>query len=155
MTASDKRRQEPAISFSIEEVHTAADDPAWNMPYTPALKVRGGATVWVSGVTAAPVYHSHPHVMREFSDIPSDPGRQGAMAFDNLATVLAAAGATLDDLVRLDRFIVDIDANQDAINQVQATRVSRRATTTTVEVTRLATAPGLVLELTAVAAVAD
>lgn len=139
--------------FAVEPVHTGDDDPKWNMPYTPALKVRGGTTIWVAGVTAGPVYHSHPHVDEEFDHIPSDPGRQAEMAFDNLAAVLGAAGATLDDVVRLDRFIVDIDVNQDAINRVQATRMSRRATSTTVEVMRLASAPGLVLELTAVAAV--
>ncbi len=51
------------------------------------------------------------------------------------------------------RFIVDLDRNQDAINKVQAERMSTRATTTTVEVTRLASAPGLWLELTAVAVI--
>ena len=139
--------------FRIEEVHTEANDPKWNMPYTPALKVAGGSLIFVAGVTAAPVYHSHPHRPEEFTGIPDDPGAQTAMALDNLEGVLSAAGATLEDLVQLFRFIVDIDRNQDAVNAVLSRRITRRATSTTVEVSRLATDPRLVLELTAVAAV--
>ena len=139
--------------MKIEAIHTQDDDPKWNMPYTPALRVTGGSTVYVAGVTAGPVYHSHPHVLSEFADIPVDAGQQAEMALDNLAEVLKAAGGTLDDIVQLFRFIVDIDRNQDAINGAMARRISNRATSTTVEVTRLASAPGLWLELTAVAVV--
>lgn len=134
-------------------IHTAADDPAWNMPYTPAIKVTGGATIYVAGVTAGPVYHSHPHRLEEFAHVPDDPGQQAQLAFDNLEEVLEAAGATLDDVVQLFRFIVDIDRNQDAVNRAQAQRMSSMATSTTVGVARLASAPGLVLELTATAVV--
>ena len=141
--------------FRIEEVHTEANDPKWNMPYTPALKVVGGSLVFAAGVTAAPVYHSHPHRPEEFTEIPDDPGLQASIALDNLEGVLSAAGASLEDIVQLFRFIVDIDRNQDAINAVLAKRIIRRATSTTVEVTRLATDRRLVLELTAVAAVAE
>lgn len=137
----------------VEPIHTSDNDVRWNMPYTPALKVTGAASVYVSGVTAGPVYHSHPHRPEEFADVPSDPGEQAHRAFDNLVQILTASGATLEDVVQLFRFIVDIDRNQDAINHVQAQRMSTRATSTTVEVSRLATAPGLLLELTAVAAV--
>jgi enamine deaminase RidA (YjgF/YER057c/UK114 family) len=143
------------VAFEAELIHTQENDPKWRMPYTPAIKVRGGATIYVAGVTAGPVYHSHPHVLAEFEDIPTDPGQQAEMALDNLERVLAAAGATLDDVVQLFRFIVDIDRNQDAINAVQARRMSTVATSTTVEVTRLASAPGLWLELTATAVVPE
>jgi enamine deaminase RidA (YjgF/YER057c/UK114 family) len=143
------------VAFELELVHTQDNNPKWNMPYTPAIRVRGGTTIYVAGVTAGPVYHSHPHVLAEFQGVPADAGQQATMAFDNLENVLRAAGASLDDVVQLFRFIVDIDRNQDAINAVQATRMSNAATSTTVEVTRLASAPGLWLELTAVAAVAD
>ena len=139
--------------FGIEEVHTEENDPKWNMPYTPALKVQGGSLVFVAGVTAAPVYHSHPHKPEEFEGIPEDAGTQASMALDNLERVLEAAGAGLEDIVQLFRFIANIDRNQDAINAVLGKRIRRRATSTTVEVNRLATDPRLVLELTAVAAV--
>jgi enamine deaminase RidA (YjgF/YER057c/UK114 family) len=146
-------RREGSIVFRIQEVHTEANDPKWNMPYTPALKVEGGSLVFVAGVTAAPVYHSHPHRPEEFTDIPADAGLQASMALGNLEGVLSAAGASLEDIVQVFRFIVDIDRNQDAINAVLAKRITRRATSTTVEVTRLATDRRLLLELTSVAAV--
>ena len=140
--------------FRIQEIHIEAqNDPKWNMPYTPALKIEGGSLIFAAGVTAAPVYHSHPHRPEEFTDIPEDAGLQASMALDNLDGVLSAAGATLEDIVQLFRFIVDIARNQDAINAVLAKRIIRRATSTTVEVTRLATDPKLLLELTTVAAV--
>lgn len=141
--------------FRVEAVHTEENDPRWNMPYTPAIKVYGGATIWVAGVTAGLVYHSHPHVDAEFDSVPDDPGEQAEVAMDNLEAVLAAAGATLADLVRLDRFIVDIERNQDAINAVMSRRLPTRPTSTSVGVARLAGHDRMVLELTAVAAVPD
>jgi 2-iminobutanoate/2-iminopropanoate deaminase len=140
----------------IESVHIEGNDPRWNMPYTPAIKVHGGAMVFVSGVTAAPVYHSHPHDPTEFEEIPDDPALQTAMTVDNLRLVLTEAGGTFADVVQLIRFIVDLDRNQDAINRVMAEHLGEhRATSTTVEVVRLATDPRLVLELQAIAVVPE
>jgi len=128
------------------------DTEGSNMPYTPAVKVIGGHPIYLAGVTAAPVYHSHPHVPAEFANIPLDPAAQAEMAMDNLEMVLAAAGTRLDNLVEVTRFVVDIERNQDAINRVLGRRMgAHRPATTTVEVTQLATDPRLVLELKAVA----
>lgn len=139
----------------LEIISTPEDDPKWNMPYAAAVKVRSGRTVWVSGVTAAPVYHSHPHVAAEFDDVPLDPAAQTRAAFTNLEKIAAASGGSLEDLVALFRFVVDVDENQDAINRTQHEFVKTLTTTTTVEVVRLATDPRLVLELTAVLVVDD
>lgn len=142
--------------FSVAHIHTEDNDPRWNMPYTPAIKVTGGQTIYVSGVTAAPVYHSHPHVPAEFTDIPDDPGDQAAMTMENLKAVLEASGAGLGDIVQLIRFMVDQDSNQDAINRVMGQYLGdHRATSTSVEVVRLATDPKLVLELQAIAVISD
>lgn len=128
------------------------DTEGFNMPYTPAVKVIAGHPVYLAGVTAAPVYHSHPHVPAEFDDIPDDPATQAEMAMDNLEMVLTTAGASLANLVEVTRFIVDIGRNQDAINRVLGRRLgAHRPATTTVEVTQLATDARLVLELKAVA----
>jgi 2-iminobutanoate/2-iminopropanoate deaminase len=140
----------------VEHIHTEENDPRWNMPYTPAIKVTGGSIVFLSGVTAAPVYHSHPHIPAEFAHIPTDPSVQAAMAMENLKTVVEAAGGSLTDIVQLIRFMVDQDRNQDAINRVMTDYLGdHRAASTSVEVVRLATDPRLVLELHAVAVVAD
>ena len=144
------------MSDRLEMIHTKDNDPVYNMPYTPAIKVRSGATVYIAGVTAAPVYHHHPHVRFDFMHIPLDPGEQTRMAMENLRKVLQAAGGDLTDIVQLFRFICDIAKNQDAINKVMADYMGdHRATSTTVEVTRLATDDRLVVELAAVAVVAE
>ena len=144
------------MSDHLELIHTEENDPVYNMPYTPAIKVRSGATVYVAGVTAAPVYHHHPHIKSDFENIPLDPGEQTRMAMENLRNVLQAAGGDLTDIVQLFRFICDIDKNQDAINRAMGEYLgAHRATSTTVEVSRLATDDSLVVELAAVAVVAD
>ena len=126
------------------------------MPYTPAIKVHGGKTVYVAGVTAAPVYHSHPHIASEFDDIPEDPGAQTEMALESLIKILKAAGGDLSHVVQLFRFMVDQEKNQDAINRVMARYFGdHRPTSTSVEIVRLATDPRLVLEITAVAVVPE
>ena len=78
------------------------------------------------------------------------------MAMENLLGVLKAAGVGLTDIVQLFRFIREIDKNQDAINKVMGKYMGdHRATSTTVEVTRLATDDRLVVELAAIAVVPD
>jgi 2-iminobutanoate/2-iminopropanoate deaminase len=148
--------KEDKISKHLELIHTEENDPVYNMPYTPAIKVRSGATVYVAGVTAAPVYHHHPHIQSDFENIPLGPGQQTKMAMENLLDVLKAAGGDLTNIVQLFRFIRDIDKYQDAINKVMGKYMGdHRATSTTVEVTRLATDDRLVVELAAEAVVPD
>ena len=144
------------MTHHYEPVHAEGNDPSFNMPYTAAIRVGDGRLVFASGVTAAPVYHSHPHVPSEFDGIPGDAGAQAEMAMDNLEMVLRAAGGTLTDVIDLTRFIVATASNQDEINRVMARRMGdHRPASTSVEVVRLATDPRLVLELRAVAVVAD
>lgn len=140
--------------MGYEVIHTGENDPRFNMPYAPAIKVSSGSITFLAGVTAAPVYHSHPHVASEFDDIPLDPGDQAAMAVEALRNILEAAGGSLSDIVEVTRYIKDIDDNQDAINRVMGEAFGEhRPATTTVEVVRLATDPRLVLELRAIAAI--
>jgi 2-iminobutanoate/2-iminopropanoate deaminase len=144
------------MTKNIEYIHTDDNDPKWNMPYTPAIKVHSGKTVYVAGVTAAPVYHSHPHIQAEFDHIPEDAAQQAEMTMESLQKVLRAAGGELTDIVQLFRFIVDMDKNQDAINVTLARYFGdHRPVSTTVEIVRLATDPRLVLELAAVAIVPE
>lgn len=150
LTACDSGNRGPGGHF--EYVHLDDYDSSISMPYTPAIKVNAGTIVFLSGVTAAPVYHNHPHVTSDFDGIPDDPAGQAEMTMENLTAVLEAAGADVTDIIQLNRFIVDIDKNQDAINAVAARYLgNHRPASTTVEVTRLATDPRLVLEIEAVA----
>lgn len=144
------------MSQHYEHIHTDDNDPKWNMPYTPAIKVHSGKTVYLSGVTAAPVYHSHPHVQSEFDHIPEDAEAQAEMTMENLLAVLKIAGGEITDIVRVTRFMVDQEKNQDAINRVMGRYFGdHRPASTSVEIVRLATDPRLVLEIEAVAVVPE
>jgi enamine deaminase RidA (YjgF/YER057c/UK114 family) len=120
------------------------------MPYAPAIVVARGRLVFVSGVTAAPVYHHHPHREEDF-DLPPTMREQAVLAMENLVKTLAAAGCTLRDLVSATRYLTDA-GEQDDLNRVWAQYLGGHLpTTTTVEVSRLATHPRCKLEITAIA----
>jgi 2-iminobutanoate/2-iminopropanoate deaminase len=144
------------MSDHYERIHLEENDPKWNMPYTPAIKVHAGKTVYLAGVTAAPIYHSHPPIQAEFDHIPADAAAQTEMTMENVLRAVNAAGGQLTDIVRLTRFIVDLDKNQDAINRVMGRYLGdHRPASTTVEIVRLATDPRLVLEVEAIAVVPE
>jgi enamine deaminase RidA (YjgF/YER057c/UK114 family) len=134
----------------LNVVHHPDRRPDVVMPYAPGIVVRRGCLVFLSGVTAAPVYHSHPHREEEF-DLPSTMREQAILAMENLKKTLAAAGCTLGDVVWATRYLTDV-REQDDLNRVWAQYLgSHLPTTTTVEVSRLATHARCKLELTAIA----
>ena len=120
------------------------------MPYAPAIVVRRGDLVFLSGVTAAAVYHSHPHREEEF-DLPATMREQAVLCMENLKKTLASAGATFADLVSATRFLTDVD-EQDDLNRVWGEYLGGHLpTTTTVEVSRLATHARCKIEISAIA----
>jgi 2-iminobutanoate/2-iminopropanoate deaminase len=124
------------------------------MPYAPGIVVRRGQLVFLSGVTAAPVYHSHPHRDEEF-DLPATMREQAVLAMENLKKTLAAAGCTLAHMVSATRYLTDV-AEQDDLNRVWAQYLGGHLpTTTTVEVSRLATHARCKLEISAIAVAED
>ena len=124
------------------------------MPYAPALLVRRGNLLFLSGLTAAPVYHSHPHREEEF-DLPPSMREQAVLLMENLKTTLAAAGCTLADVVSATRYLTDV-TEQDDLNAVWAAYLgAHRPTTTTVEVSRLATHANCKIEVSVIAVADD
>jgi 2-iminobutanoate/2-iminopropanoate deaminase len=122
------------------------------MPYAPGIAVREGRLVFLSGVTAAPVYHSHPHRDEEF-DLPPTMGEQAVLVMENLKKTMEAAGGGLGDLVFVTRYLTNV-SEQDDMNRVWASYLgSHLPTTTTVEVSRLATHARCKLEISAIAVV--
>jgi enamine deaminase RidA (YjgF/YER057c/UK114 family) len=131
-------------------IHHADRRTDVEMPYAPAIVVRRGGLVFLSGVTAAPVYHSHPHRDEEF-DLPAGMREQAVLAMENLSKTLAAGGCTLGDLVSATRYLTDA-SEQDELNRVWAEYLGdHRPATTTVEVVRLATHARCKLEISAIA----
>ena len=137
----------------IEIVHHGDRRTDVHMPYAPGILVAQGRLVFLSGVTAAPVYHSHPHRDEEF-DLPDSMREQARLTMENLQKTLAAAGCTLRDLVSATRYLTAVE-EQDDLNRVWAEYLAGHLpTTTTVEVSRLATHARCKLEISAIA-VAD
>ncbi len=138
------------MAKSIEHVHWPDAPDMW-MPYAPAIVVKGGATVYLAGVTAAPVYHHHPHRPEEFDTMPDDMAGQARAALENLARGLEAVGATFADIVTANRYVTDL-SDQDSLNRVWSEYFGdNKPTTTTVQVVQLATDPRCLLEINAVA----
>ena len=89
---------------TITHIHWPDAPDLW-MPYAPAIKVVGGTTVYLAGVTAAPVYHHHPHRPQEFDALPRGMAGQARAALENLKRGLQAAGASFADVVTATRFV--------------------------------------------------
>jgi len=138
------------VSKDVAVVHHPDRRTDVMMPYAPGIVVRRGGLVFLSGITAAAVYHSHPHREEEF-DLPRSMREQAVLAMENLKKTLAAAGCTLADLVSVTRFLTDVN-EQDDLNRVWAEYLGGHLpTTTTVEVSRLATHANCKIEITAIA----
>jgi len=127
-----------------------------NLPFTPAIKVRGGSIVFLSGITGAPVPHSHPHIPSEFDHLDFSVEAQTEAVMERLQKTLRAAGGELNDVVQVTRFVVDIGSNQASINTVMNRYWgNHRPASTSVEIVRLATDPRFSLEVEAVAVIPD
>ena len=138
----------------LEVVHHGDRRSDVRMPYAPGIVVRRGRLLFLSGVTAAPVYHDHPHREEDF-DLPATMREQAVLVMENLQKTLEAAGSSLSDLVSATRFLTDID-EQDDLNRVWAQYLGGHLpTTTTVEVSRLATHPRCKIEISAIAVAED
>ena len=140
---------------NFEYIHLPGTEPAAgaNLPFTSAIKVRSGSIVFLSGITAAPVPHSHPHVPAEFDHLNFSAEAQATSIMERLKQTIEVAGGEMTDIIQVTRFVVDVDANQDGINQVmnEYWGPNHRPASTTVEIVRLATDPRFVLEVEAVA----
>ncbi len=109
----------------------------------------------MSGTSGAPVPHRHPHDPTEFDHLAFDAEAQTIRVMERIELVVEAAGGQLRDVVQVTRFVVDIDKNQDAINEVMNRYwgPGHRPASTTVEIVRLAVDPRVILEVEAVAVV--
>ena len=93
-----------------EKLHPEGAPPP-GAPYTPVIKV--GDTVWTSG--QAP-FGADGEVHG------ADVSAQTELVFDNLEAVLAAAGATLGDVVKVTAHLQDLHGDFAAYNEVYARR---------------------------------
>jgi enamine deaminase RidA (YjgF/YER057c/UK114 family) len=140
------------MSQHIEHVHWKDAPDMW-MPYAPAIKVTGGTTVYFAGVTAAPVYHHHPHRPEEFDSMPTDMVGQARATLENLKKGLESVGATFEDVVTVSRYQTDL-TDQDDLNCVWGEYFGdNKPATTSVQIVQLATDPRCLIEINAVAVI--
>ncbi|MBC7291648.1 MAG: RidA family protein [Actinotalea sp.] len=140
----------------LEVIHHEGWSPDIKQVYVPAIRATGGRTVYVSGITAAPPYHDHPHRPEQFAAVPTDIEGQVALLFEHLDLALAAAGCRRQDVVRMDRFFTNVREDQDVVNAYQGAWFGGHIpTSTSVEVVSLATDPGLRLEIAVIAVAPD
>jgi 2-iminobutanoate/2-iminopropanoate deaminase len=145
--------------ISFEYLHLPGTAPAAgaNMPFSSAIRVTGGSILFLSGTSGAPVPHSHPHNPREFDHLDFGPEAQAERVMERIKLTVEEAGGDITDVIQVTRFVVDIDMNQDAINQVMNRYwgPDHRPASTSVEVVRLAADPRFILEVEAVAVIPD
>lgn len=137
-----------------EIIHHEGYDSGIVSPFIPAIRVvQNARLVFISGVFGGPAYHDHPHVPEVFDAIPADAQGQIERAFANLDLALEAAGCQRHDIVNLMRFFTNVDEDQDVVNRYQKEWFGGHIpTSTSVEVSRLATDPRLRFEIQAIAA---
>ena len=143
----------------FEYVYLPGTEPAAgaNMPFTSAIKVHSGTVVFLSGITSAPVPHSHPHVPAEFDHLDFSAAAQTESIMTRMTETIEAAGGDITDVVQVTRFIVNIGENQDAINRVMNKYwgENHRPASTSIGIVRLATDPRFLVEIEAVAVIPD
>jgi len=84
----------------MEVIHHPNYDRSLFMPFVPAIRIKSGKILWLSGTSALPVYHDHPHRREDIVKyLPNDLEAQTRMAMEGIKQTLEAAGATFRDVV--------------------------------------------------------
>jgi enamine deaminase RidA (YjgF/YER057c/UK114 family) len=141
----------------LETIHHPGYDPTISMPFVPAIKVKSGKLLWLSGGTALPVYHDHPHRRDQILKyLPNDLEEQVRQTMDGIMATLKAAGGSPSDVVHLFIFrarprIGDIGRASAVVNSYFAP-FNHKPTTTNLAVLELGE-PEQLVEIQAVAVV--
>ena len=127
------------------------------MPYVPAIKINSGKLLWLSGNTAIPVYHDHPHRREDvLKYLTNDLAAQTRAAMEGIKATLEAAGADFGDVVHVFAFrarprIGDIGISNSVVNSYFAP-YNHRPTSTSISVLELGE-PEQLIEIQMVAVV--
>jgi len=88
----------------IEEIQT---NPArrGDMSYAPAI--RCGDLLFISGATPSPLYHKHPHIVKDH-DHPNSIEAQTRRAMEAVKGILEHQGLTWTDVVKVTKYLTDM-----------------------------------------------
>ncbi len=134
---------------TIEEVHPLPER-ADEMPYAPAIEVTGaGQILFVSGATASPLYHRHPHVKEEH-ELPDDIEEQTRRAMESIKLVLDAKGLSWRSVVKVTKYLTDM-REMDAVNRTMGEYLRDHRPASTLLCVNNLSSPGARVELDMVA----
>lgn len=141
--------------MKIEPIHP---DPsqADKLPYSPSIRVQGGSDMlFISGSTALPLYHSHPHVHEEHV-LPDDIREQTRRAMEDIKLSLDACGLTWRNVVKVTKFLTDM-READAMHAVLGDYFGDWKPASTMVCVNNLSAPGsrVEIDIIAVASAAD
>ena len=77
------------------------------MPYAPAIKIVGACDLmFLSGATASPLYHNHPHQDHEHIH-PHSIEEQTRNAMNAIKSILEDVGASWKDVIKVTKYLTD------------------------------------------------
>jgi enamine deaminase RidA (YjgF/YER057c/UK114 family) len=125
-------------------------DQAATMPYAPAVCVQTPAEfIFISGATASPLYHRHPHEPEEHIQ-PDDIREQTRRAMENIKIVLDYKGLDWRNVIKVTKYLTDM-READAMHEVMNGYFRDwRPASTTVCINNLSS-PGARVEIDAIA----
>jgi 2-iminobutanoate/2-iminopropanoate deaminase len=140
---------QPQAQATIEEVHPQPERAA-EMPYAPAIEVTGAdRIVFLSGATASPLYHQHPHVKEEHV-LPDDIEQQTRRAMESIRSVLDAKGLTWRNVVKVTKYLTDM-READAVNRTMNEYLGDHRPASTLLCVNNLSSPGARVELDMIA----
>jgi 2-iminobutanoate/2-iminopropanoate deaminase len=99
------------VSQNLEQIITAVHpqpDQEKYMPYAPAVHAVGPADIlFISGATASPLYHQHPHVPEEHVHA-SDIETQTRRAMESIKSILDVQGLGWRHVVKVTKYLTDM-----------------------------------------------
>jgi enamine deaminase RidA (YjgF/YER057c/UK114 family) len=140
--------------MNISPVHHIPMRQEYRSPFSAGYIVEGGRLLFFSGCGPIPVYHKHPHdPVEEASWLAGSFRDQCERTFENIHTILKAAGGDWSSMLKLNIYLTDM-TQQNILNEISARTFgpSNPPARTLVSVVELAH-PNMMLEIEGVAAV--
>ncbi|KPA21286.1 2-aminomuconate deaminase [Shimia sp. SK013] len=100
----------------VQEIQTIPERHT-DMPYAPAIRLEApGDMLFLSGATASPLYHAHPHEWEDHNHA-NDIEAQAHKAMLNVLSILEHQGLGVTDVVKVTKYLTDM-RDQDGLNTV-------------------------------------
>jgi 2-iminobutanoate/2-iminopropanoate deaminase len=135
--------------LDVDEVHPQPERAA-EMPYAPAIEVTGADRIlFISGATASPLYHQHPHVKEEHV-LPDDIEEQTRRAMASITMVLDARNMTWRNVAKVTKYLTDM-READAVNRTMNEYLGDHRPASTLLCVNNLSSPGARVELDMIA----